>query len=49
MSTFGNLQQVDLRKEWEHYAFNFEDQDQWPKYFAWLKDKAEKFKQVFGA
>lgn len=29
--------------------FNFEDQDQWQDYFAWLKEKAEKFKQVFGA
>ncbi|WP_441001159.1 DUF4268 domain-containing protein [Fodinibius sp. SL11] len=29
--------------------FNFEDQDQWPDYFGWLKDKADKFKQVFGA
>lgn len=28
---------------------NFEDQEQWPGYFGWLKDKADKFKQVFGA
>jgi len=29
--------------------FNFEDQEQWSDYFTWLKDKADKFKQVFGA
>ncbi len=29
--------------------FNFEDQDRWPDYFEWLKEKAQKFKQVFGA
>jgi hypothetical protein len=29
--------------------FDFEDQDQWPDYFGWLKNKADKFKQVFGA
>lgn len=28
--------------------FNLEDLDQWPGYFTWLKDKAEKFKRVFG-
>lgn len=29
--------------------FTFEDEERWPEYFAWLKDKADKFKQVFGA
>jgi hypothetical protein len=29
--------------------FDFEDRDRWPDYFEWLKEKADKFKQVFGA
>lgn len=30
-------------------SFDFYDEDQWQSHFVWLKDKADKFKRVFGA